>query len=74
MTEPPNWRKVRLDQIFTRQQIKDVVLIINYNPDSHLRIMRLKAYLDPINKQLIEKGFDPDFLAYALEHITRGKA
>lgn len=71
---PEGWRSVPLHKILSKEQIKCVLLIIQENPDPFLRVQRLKAYLEPVRVELAEKGWNSDYLAYALEHfITKTK-
>lgn len=63
---PPDWRTVPLTSLLTDGQIEGVLKIMGDAPNMFVRTVELRAYLKPFAAELLRKGVDSDYLAFAL--------
>lgn len=62
---PEGWTTVKLEDLLTTAEIKEVETILKDTPDQEAT-GKLKAYLGNHKSKLESKGVDSNFLAYAI--------
>jgi hypothetical protein len=65
---PKGWKTVPLGSILDQDQITQTLQIMQRPVSDAEKTKMLKEYYGSLRQQLEAKGFDPDFLAYAIPY------
>ena len=63
---PEGWKTVTLGELLTEEQLRRVRLIIWRGGTAK----EIREYLEEFREVLQDKGVEPGYLAYAIEHIA----
>lgn len=70
MSEEQPWRTVKLREILTEKQIRQLTKVMNKHRGKPTLTSELKKLLEPLAEQLEAKGVLPDYLAYYLTYAA----
>jgi hypothetical protein len=68
---PKGWKTVALGDILTPEQITKTLEIINRPVSEIDKTRMLREYYAQFKAELSQKGYSPDYLAYAVPHFIQ---